>query len=96
MLAASALLLSIGYYVVFAAPYRSQRNVAATVALVVVENHPGSGLRTMHIEADTDTGRRVLAGGRPIEPPRIGERILLRERISLIGFHSYFWEGLRP
>lgn len=92
----SAVLLLSGYYFLFAAPHRSQRNVGAIVVLAVVESDTGTGQRIMHIEANIDTGKRVVAGGRPLDPPRVGERILLRERLSWTGYHSYYWEGLRP
>ena len=74
----------------------SQELIAGTVRVAHVGNDNGSGQREMKIEAVLDDGRMVFAFGRPLNPPRSGERILLRQREHWFGFTSYYWEGLRP
>ena len=75
---------------------RSQLQLAATVRAAHVGNDNGSGQREMKIEAVLDDGTMVFAFGRPLNPPRTDERILLRQRKHWFGYHSYYWEGLRP
>lgn len=89
-------LITLAATLIFNREPRSQEQIAATVRVAHVGNDNGSGQREMKIEAVLDDGRMVFAFGRPLHAPKIGERILLRQREHWFGFTSYYWEGLRP
>jgi hypothetical protein len=80
----------------FMHPYVSQRRVEAIVQVAYLNNNTETGQRYISFQAKLDDGRLIQSGGIPLMPPAQGERIVLRERVSWIGYTSYFWEGPRP
>jgi hypothetical protein len=77
----------------FMQPYISQRRVEAIVQVAYLKNNPETGQRYISIQAKLDNGRLIQSRGIAVMPPAQGERIVLRERVSWIGYTSYFWEG---
>jgi hypothetical protein len=91
-LVGAAALVGLGYAIVFQSP-PAVREVEAVVRLAKM-NIDDTGRRYIIIDAQLDNGKIVRAGTLQAIAPRQGARILLTERVGLLGYHSYEWYGL--
>ena len=90
---ALAVLIGAGILVVLSQPVRSERDVEAVVRTAFVEGASKLGRYYTKIESQLDNGKIVVAFGTPSVPPAQGTRLILRERVTWFGLHSYEWNG---
>jgi hypothetical protein len=67
--------------------------IEAVVQTAANDAVSSTGQQVMRLYAVLPNGRVIYATGIAIMPPAPGTRIKLRETESLIGKHTYFWEG---
>jgi hypothetical protein len=95
---ATILAILLGLY--FVQPVKHQREVEAVTQYAQVRLHSGEiGQRYIWIEAKLADGELVGATAAPvvpIDPPKLGEKIILKELTWWIGGRRYQWEGKLP
>jgi hypothetical protein len=72
---------------------REGHPIDAVVKVAVVDNDPNDGQRRMWIEGRLENGKYVRARGFNTMPPTPGAKIVLTERVTWLGHHTYEWDG---
>ena len=77
----------------FWAPAVGEQRVYAVVQSSRITINDDSGQRTLVMEAQLQDGKRVRATSLWLVPPANQSTVILRERVSMIGYRSYAWDG---
>ncbi len=75
------------------APAVGEKRVNAVVQSSRITINDDTGQRTLVMDVQLQDGKRVRATSLWLVPPASRSTIALRERVSLIGYRSYDWEG---
>lgn len=75
------------------APAVGERRVNAIVLVSRFSVDTDTGRQTLIMAAQLQDGKRVRATSLWLVPPANQSTIVLRERVSMIGYRSYSWEG---
>jgi len=81
---------------VFRATVRDERPVSGTVAYASWRLNDDTGQRYPDIQVVLDDAALVRAGSMATGLPPIGARVMLRERVMLLGNTTYEWDGPEP
>jgi hypothetical protein len=87
-----ALVIGAGIFYIQSQPNRSERELEAVVVKAFIDETP-EGKRFPHIEGQLAAGKIVVVAGHASVPPAPGTRLVVRERVTWLGFHSYEWNG---
>ena len=83
-------------YLAWTVPFGPSREATGIVRHRVRLTNHETQKQTMKLEVLLDDGRYALATRTFRAWPDIGSRVLLREEISWIGYHHFYWDGLTP
>ena len=89
------LIASMGY-LNWTLPYEPAKHVSGTLRYQRMLSNSETQKQTIELGVLLDDRRYATATATFRQIPAVGSRIALREEVSVLGFHHYYWDGLLP